>query len=112
MSDYRDLFHDIWVKVRRQDSTHETVHLDDAFYKFLETNFPHYNEKIVTVPVSFQYHVKTHGIVRDDGDREEGKSKKEIDWLSTTSGLRAEHRIFDQIQRKFSDKGTYSGQNN
>ena len=62
---------------------------------------------MVTVPVSFQYKdVKYHGIVSDDaGERKGGeKSKDEKNWIKAVSGLRAEQRIFDQIQRHFSDK--------
>ena len=61
---------------------------------------------MITVPVSFQYKgVKTHGIVRDDGGKK-GKeiSKEEKDWNKAVSGLRAEQRIFDEIQRQFSDQ--------
>ena len=101
-----DLFHSICVNVRRQDSVNQIVHLDDAFYEFVKTNFPHYNELMVTVPVSFQYkNVKTHGIVSHDGDRKGGeKSKDEMDWLKAVSGQRAEQRIFDEIQRKLVHK--------
>ena len=64
---------------------------------------------MVTVPVSFQYKgvqgVKTPGIVRDDGGRQvEEVSKEEKDWNKAVSGLRAEQRIFDEIQRQFSDQ--------
>ena len=62
---------------------------------------------MVTVPVSFQYKdVKTHGIVSDDaGERKGGeKSKEERNWIKAVSGLRAEQRIFDEIQRYISDK--------
>ena len=55
---------------------------------------------MVSVPVSFQYkNVRTHGIMSDDG---ENKGDKE--WTKATSGLRAEQKIFDEIQRQFSDK--------
>ena len=81
--------------------------LDDEYLEFLKINFPHYNERMVTVPVSFQYKdVKYHGIVSDDaGERKGGdKSKEERNWIKAVSGLRAEQRIFDEIQRHFSDK--------
>ena len=72
MSDHlrADILHDIWVKVRR-DSLFETArlgdfllfsfllfglidfYLDDVYCEFLEKNFPNYNERMVTVPVSF-----------------------------------------------------------
>ena len=61
---------------------------------------------MVTVPVSFQYKdVKTHGIVRDDGGRKgDDISKAEKDWNKAVSGLRAEQRLFDELQRQFSDQ--------
>ena len=82
------------------------LYLGDEFREFLKTNYSHYNERMVTVPVSFQYkNVKTHGIVSDDGGRKGGvKSKEEVNWKKEVSGLRAEQRIFDKIQRNFSDK--------
>ena len=65
---------------------------------FLKDNFPHYNKRMVSVPVSFQYKdLKTHGIVRDDG---ENKGSRE--WRKAAFGLRAEQKIFDEIQRQFS----------
>ena len=85
------------------------LYSDDEFCKFLQKNFPHYNERMVTVPVSFQYKgmqgVKTHGIVRDNGGRKgDDVSKEEKNWNKAVSGLRAEQRIFDEIQRHFSDQ--------
>ena len=126
MSDYlsSDMFHDIQVKVRRQDSSYQDVrlgdswflmllfvfidlYLDDEYCQFLKTNFPHYNERMVTIPVSFQYkNLKTHGIVSDDVGRKGGEKSKDYErtWIKDASGLRAEQRIFDKIQRHFSDK--------
>ena len=64
-----DILNDIWVKVRR-DSLFETArlgdfllfsfllfgfidfYLDNVYCEFLEKNFPNYNERMVTVPVS------------------------------------------------------------
>ena len=49
--------------------------------------------------------MKDHGFVDDDvGRNRRKKSKEEKDWINTVTGDRAEQRIFDQIQRKFSDK--------
>ena len=85
------------------------IFIDDEFCEFLKSNFPEYKERMVTVPASFQYKdvqgVKTHGIVRDDGGKK-GKeiSKEEKDWNKAVSGLRAEQRIFDEIQRQFADQ--------
>ena len=77
-----------------------TMYLGDVYCDFLKDNFPHYNKRMVSVPVSFQYtNVRTHGIVGDNG---ENKGSKE--WTKATSGLRAEQKIFDEIQRQFSDK--------
>ena len=58
------------------------------------------------MPVSFQYKdVSTHGVVRDQGGRK-GKdvSKEEKDWNKAVSGSRAEQRIFDELQRQFSNQ--------
>ena len=62
---------------------------------------------MVTFPVSFQYKdLKTHGIVSDDVGRKGGEKSKDYErtWIKDASGLRAEQRIFDKIQRHFSDK--------
>ena len=64
---------------------------------------------MVSVPVSFQYKdvqgLKTHGIVKDDRGRQESEiSKEEKVWYKKVSGIRAEQRIFDEIQRQFSDQ--------
>ena len=81
------------------------MHLDDEYLEFLKSNFPDYNERMVTVPVSFQYKVKSHGIVRDDGGRKgDDVSKEEKVWNKDVSGLKAEQRIFDELQRQFSDQ--------
>ena len=82
------------------------MYLDDEYREFLKTNFPRYNERMVTIPVSFQYKdLKTHGIVSDDVGRKGGeKSKDESNWIKAVSGLRAEQRIFYKIRRHFSDK--------
>ena len=63
---------------------------------------------MVTVPLSFQYKgvqgVKTHGIVKDGGGRKgEEVSKAEREWNKAVYGLRAEQRIFEELQRQFSD---------
>ena len=83
------------------------LYLDDEYREFLKTNFPLYNERMVTIPVSFQYKdLKTHGIVSDDVGRKGGEKSKDYErtWIKDASGLRAEQRIFDKIQRHFSDK--------
>ena len=81
------------------------LYLDNAYIKFLKESFPEYNERMVTVPVSFQYKVKTHGIIRNEGGRKGGeKSKEEKDWNKAVSGSRAEKRIFEKLQRQFSDQ--------
>ena len=81
--------------------------LVDEYREFLKTNFPRYNEQMVTIPVSFQYKdLKTHGIVSDDVGRKGSEKSKDCErtWIKDTSGIRAEQRIFDKIQRHFSDK--------
>ena len=101
-----NIFEEIWVFVRRQDSslTREVqTRLCDEYSGFLKDNFPHYNERMVTVPLSFQYKdLGIHGIVGDNGGRNTGEISK--NWKKTTFGLRAEQKIFDEIQRQFSDQ--------
>ena len=83
------------------------LYLVDEYRKFLKTNFPLYNEQMVTIPVSFLYKgLKTHGIVSDDVGRKGGEKSKDFErtWVKDASGLRAEQRIFDKIQKHFSDK--------
>ena len=83
------------------------IDLDDEYREFLKRNFPHYNERMATIPVSFQYKdLKTHGIVSDDVGRKGGEKSKDYErtWIKAVSGLRAEQRIFDKIHRHFSDK--------
>ena len=104
MAEGSNIVDEIWVKVKRQDSSlTKKVRLSDEYCKFLKDNFPHYNERMVTVPVSFQYKdVRTHGIVSDDGGLKAGETSK--DWIKATSGLRAEQKLFDEIQSHFSDQ--------
>ena len=45
--------------------------------------------------------MKTHGILSDS--KRFCETKEEIDWISAVSGLRAEQRVFDQIQQHLSD---------
>ena len=104
MAEGSNIVDEIWVKVKRQDSSlTKEVRLNDEYSKFLKDNFLHYNERMVTVPLSFQYKdLRTHGIVSDDEGRKAGETSK--DWKKATSGLRAEQKIFDEIQRQFSDQ--------
>ena len=104
MAEGSNIVDEIWVKVRRQDSSlTKEVRLCDEYCQFLKDNFPHYNERLVTVPVSFQYKdLGTHGIVSDNGGLKAGETSKE--WKKDTSGLRAEQKVFDEIQRQFSDQ--------
>ena len=99
-----NIFDEICVKVRRQDSSWtKEVRLFDEYCTFLKDNFPHFNERMITVPMSFQYKgVRTHGIVSDDGGRKAGETSK--NWIKETSGLRAEQKIFEEIQTQFSDQ--------
>ena len=91
------------------------INLDEAYLEFVTTNFPCYNERMVKVPVSFQFNIPVkddttketkviHGIVsEEEGRGEREKSKKEKDWYKAASGLRAEEKIFDKLQEQFSD---------
>ena len=79
------------------------LYLGDVYCEFLKANFPDYNKRMVSVPVSFQYKdVRTHGIVSDNQRRNLGETSK--DWIKATSGLRAEQQLFDEIHRQFSDQ--------
>ena len=79
------------------------LYLGDVYCEFLKANFPDYNKRMVSVPVSFQYKdVRTHGIVSDNQRRNLGETSK--DWIKATSGLRAEQKLFDEIHRQFSDQ--------
>ena len=104
MAECSNIVDEILVKVKRQDSSFtKEVRLSNEYSKFLKDNFPHFNERMVTVPVSFQYKdLGTHGIVSDDRGLKVGETSKE--WKKATSGLRAEQKIFDEIQRQFSDQ--------
>ena len=61
---------------------------------------------MVTVPVSFQFKTKVHGILSKKGERNDSinKSKEEKVWLKAASGHRAEQKIFDKLQEHFSDQ--------
>ena len=104
MAECSNIVDEILVKVKRQDSSFtKEVCLSNEYSKFLKDNFPHFNERMVSVPVSFQYKdVRTHGIVGNDGGRKEVEINK--DWIKATSGLRAEQQIFDKIQKQFPNK--------
>ena len=92
------------------------VNLDAAYLEFLTTNFPRYNERIVPVPVSFNYniHVKDEAtkeqtiiqgiIIEKEGRGEREKSKKQKEWCKAAKGLRAEEKIFDKLREQFSDQ--------
>ena len=95
------------------------INLDAAYLEFLTTNYPRYNERIVAVPVSFNYNIPVkdeatketkviHGIVSEEegrGERpEREKSKKENDWCKKARNLRAEQKIFDKLQEQFFDR--------
>ena len=54
MAECSNIVDEILVKVKRQDSSFtKEVRLSNEYSKFLKDNFPHFNERMVTVPVSF-----------------------------------------------------------
>ena len=89
---------------------------EEAYLEFLKTNFPDYNKRMVTVPVSFQFNIpvkdeitKETKVIQGILSKEEGrggreKSKEEKDWYKAASGLSAEQKIFDKLQEQFSDQ--------
>ena len=81
------------------------INLDAAYLEFLTTNYPRYNERIVAVPVSFNYNIQYHGIVEEEGMGEREKSsKKQKEWCKAARGLRAEEKIFDKLREQFSEQ--------
>ena len=91
------------------------INLDKAYLEFVTTNFPCYNERMVKVPVSFQFNIPVkddttketkviHGIVEEEGMGERDKSKKQKEWCKAARGLRAEEKIFDKLREQFSEQ--------
>ena len=91
------------------------INLDAAYLEFLTTNYSCYRERIVAVPVSFNYNIPVkdeatketkviHGIVEEEGMGEREKSKKQKEWCKAARGLRAEEKIFDKLREQFSEQ--------
>ena len=78
----------------------------EEYQNYLDTNFPHYKERLVTIPVSLQYKVPVHGV--PDKRNEilkacEEKDKKSMGtWNKEVSGQQSELIIFNLLQQKCS----------
>ena len=74
----------------------------------MKSTYPDYKKRLVSVPKSFQYSVKTHGIPSEGRRRlqnYEGDDRKQLRaWVTATAGQSAEEKIFNMLTRKFSDK--------
>ena len=133
--DMFDILRDVKVAVRRPDSTSvENVNLGfcpielnmylkmsvlilaEEYLNFLKSFYPDYKTKLVSVPRSFQYSVKTHGIPSEGKkllkERKKKKRKKEDGeqlqrisyWVQDTTGKWAEEKIFNKLTSMFSDE--------
>lgn len=99
--------------------------LENEFKSFLLKNFPHYNERMVTVPgVSFQYKLpgnqhgipskakeirlakiteeKTIAITSQSKKEEKSESDRVHAWEKAASGQFAEQKVYDMLQKRFS----------
>ena len=129
--DIFDILHDVKVNVRRPDSTSvKNVNLGlnnlvrflkvfvlilaEEYLNFLKNSYPDYETKLVSVPKSFQYGVKTHGIT-SEGKRlltkykerehtEEEDAEQFYTWVKDTKGKLAEGKFFDKLTSMFCDE--------
>ena len=82
----------------------------------MKSTYPDYKTKLVSVPRSFQYNVKTHGIP-SEGRRllKKYKERKNTEedaeqlrgisyWVQDTAGKWAEEKIFNKLTSMFSDE--------
>ena len=82
----------------------------------MKSTYPDYKTKLVSVPRSFQYKVKTHGIP-SEGRRllKKYKERKNTEedaeqlrgisyWVQDTAGKWAEEKIFNKLTSMFSDE--------
>ena len=78
----------------------------EEFLNHLHINFPYYNERLVTLPVSLKYKVNIHGV--PDKRKDILKSCDEDDkklirsWDKEVSGKQSEVIIFNLLQQKCS----------
>ena len=82
----------------------------------MKSTYPDYKTKLVSVPRSFQYSVKTHGIpgegrrlLKKYKERENrGKDAEQLQrlsyWVQDTTGKWAEEKIFNKLTSMFSDE--------
>ena len=88
--------------------------LAEEYLRFLKSTYPDYNKRLVSVPKSFQYSVKTHGIPSEGRRRLQnykGDDRKQLHtWVTATAGQSAEEKIFNMLTTMFYDEKV-SGQN-
>ena len=74
----------------------------------MKSTYPDYKTKLVSVPKSFQYSVKTHGIPSEGRSMlenyEEEDRKQLHTWVTATAGKSAEEEIFNMLTTMFSDE--------
>ena len=74
----------------------------------MKSTYPDYKTKLVSVPKSFQYSVKTHGIPSEGRRRlqnYEGDDRKQLHtWVTATAGQSAEEKIFNMLTTMFYDE--------
>ena len=73
------------------------------------TKYPDFQRKLVSVPESFEYKVKTQGIPDRANERFQdyniGEDKSSFNaWCKDVKGDRAEQVIFDLLQKRFADE--------
>ena len=82
----------------------------------MKSSYPDYKTKLVSVPRSFQYKVKTHGIPSEgrrllskykerENTEEDAEQLQGISyWVQDTAGKWAEEKIFNKLTSMFSDE--------
>ena len=85
-----------------------SVSIAEEYLKFLKSTYPDYKTKLVSVPKSFQYSVKTHGIPSEGRSRlenYEGEDRRQLHtWVTSTAGKSAEEKLFNMLTTMFSDE--------
>ena len=83
--------------------------LGEEYKDFLVAKYPDFQRKLVSVPESFEYKVKTQGIPDRANERFQdyniGEDKSSFNaWCKDVKGDRAEQVIFDLLQKRFADE--------
>ena len=123
-----EIYKGIKVDVRRQNSTViknvnlgilnkllniflcwiQKLCLGEEYKDFLVTKYPDFQRKLVSVPESFEYKVKTQGIPDRANKRLKeynGNDKNNFHtWCNHVKGDYAEQVIFDLLQKRFADE--------